>query len=151
MGNFECRSAYVSVGTYGLAWCLYGAHVQREGSIKRVRAGTECAIGEEQCWFRHGRGCMHQDFAVRQIFEKYLANWKYIFWAIMDLEQAYYTIDRHGMWQMLRVYGVGGKLLKVVQSFHINSRACVRLGNDVREWLPVSVASRQSCVRCMVV
>ena len=27
--------------------------------IKRVRAETECAIGEEeQCGFRHGRGCM---------------------------------------------------------------------------------------------
>ena len=26
--------------------------------IKRARAGTECAIGEEQCRFRHGRGCM---------------------------------------------------------------------------------------------
>ena len=24
--------------------------------IKRVRAGTECAIGEEQCGFRQGRG-----------------------------------------------------------------------------------------------
>ena len=26
--------------------------------IKRDRAGTECAIGEEQCGFRQGRGCM---------------------------------------------------------------------------------------------
>ena len=26
--------------------------------IKRVRAGTECAIGEEQCGFRQGGGCM---------------------------------------------------------------------------------------------
>ena len=25
---------------------------------KIVRAGTECAIGEEQCGFRQGRGCM---------------------------------------------------------------------------------------------
>ena len=33
--------------------------------IKRVRAGTECEIGEEQCGFRHGRGCMDQVFAVR--------------------------------------------------------------------------------------
>ena len=47
---------------------------------------------------------------------------------------------------MLKVYGVGGKLLKAVQSFHIDSKACVRLENDVREWLPVNVASRQSCV-----
>ena len=28
--------------------------------IKRVRAGTECAIGEEQCWLRQGRGCIDQ-------------------------------------------------------------------------------------------
>ena len=26
--------------------------------IKRVMAGTECAIGEEQCGFRQGRECM---------------------------------------------------------------------------------------------
>ena len=49
--------------------------------------------------------------AVRQVCEKYLANGKDIFWAFMDLEKAYDTIDRHGVWQMLRVYGDGGKLL----------------------------------------
>ena len=27
--------------------------------MKRVRAGTQCSIGEEQCGFRHGRRCMH--------------------------------------------------------------------------------------------
>ena len=26
--------------------------------IKKVRAGTKCAIVEEQCGFRQGRGCM---------------------------------------------------------------------------------------------
>ena len=43
----------------------------------------------------------------------------------MNLEKACDTIDRHGMWQMLRVYIVGRKLLKAVQSFHFDSRACV--------------------------
>ena len=37
----------------------------------------------------------------------------------MDLENEYHTIDRLGMWQMLRVYGVGGKLLKAVPSFYV--------------------------------
>ena len=86
--------------------------------IKKVRAGTECAIGEEQCGFMQGRECMDQVFAVRQVCEKYLANGKDVFWAFMDLKKAYDTIDRHGMWQMQRLYGVGGKLLKAVQSFY---------------------------------
>ena len=29
--------------------------------------------------------------------------------------------------------------LKAVQSFYVESRACVRVGNDVSEWFPVNV------------
>ena len=47
---------------------------------------------------------------------------------------------------MLKVYGVGGKLLKAVQSFYVDSRACVRLENDVSEWFPVNVGLRQGRV-----
>ena len=61
--------------------------------------------------------------------------------------KAYDTIDKHGgMWQMLRVYGVGGKLLKAVQSFYVDNRACVRVGNEVSEWFPVNVGLRHGCV-----
>ena len=58
-------------------------------------------------------------------------KWERCILGVMDLEKAYDTIDRHGMWQMLRVYGVGGKLLKPVECFYVDSRACVRVGNDV--------------------
>ena len=101
--------------------------------IERVWAGTECAIGEDHCGFRQGRGCMDQVFAIRQVCEKYLANGKDVFWAFIDFEKAYGTIDRFGIWaiwQMLRVHGVRGKLLKAVQSFYVDSRACFRVGND---------------------
>ena len=40
---------------------------------------------------------------------------------------------------MLTVYGVGGKLLKTVQSFFVHSRACVRAVNDVSGCFPVNV------------
>ena len=86
---------------------------------------------------------MDQVFAVRQVCENYLANGKDVFCAFMDLEKAYDTIDRHGMWQMLRVYGVGGKLLKAVQSFYVDSRQCVRVGNNVSKWFPDNVILRQ--------
>ena len=50
--------------------------------IKLFRAGTECAIGEEQCGFWQSKGCMNQVFTVRQVHEKYLAKGKDVFWDI---------------------------------------------------------------------
>ena len=47
---------------------------------------------------------------------------------------------------MLRVYGVDGKLLKALQSFYADSRACVPLGNDASEWFLINVGLRQGCV-----
>ena len=47
---------------------------------------------------------------------------------------------------MLRVYGVGGKLLKAVQSIYLVSRTCVWVGNDTSEWFLVNVGLRLGCV-----
>ena len=88
---------------------------------------------EEKIGFWQVRICMDQVFAIRQFCEKYVANGKGVFWAFMDLEKVHDTIDRHGMGPMLRVYGVGGKLLKGL-SFYVDSTACVQVGNDVSEW-----------------
>ena len=61
------------------------------------------------------------------------------------MEKSYDTIDRHGMWQLLRVYGVGGKLLKAVHSFYVDM-ARVQVGNGVNDWFPVNVGLRQGCM-----
>ena len=47
--------------------------------------------------------------------DKYLANGKDVYSAFMDLEKPMIRsmLSRY-KWQMLRVYGVGGKLLKAV-------------------------------------
>ena len=76
-------------------------------------------------WTVHG-----PSVCCTKVCEKYLitANGKEVFWAIVGLEKAYDLIDRHGICQMLRVCGVGGKMLKAVQSFYVDSRACVSVG-----------------------
>ena len=33
-----------------------------------------------------------------------------------------------------------------MQSFSVDSRACLRAGNDVSEWFPVNIGLRQGCV-----
>ena len=47
-----------------------------------------------------------QMIAVRKVCGEYLAKWKDVFGAFIDLEKAYDTIDQRGKRRMLRVYGV---------------------------------------------
>ena len=100
-------------------------------------------IAEVQGDFRRGRGCTDQIFIVRQICENYLGKGKDVYFAFLDLEKAY---DRDAMWNVLILYGIGGRLLRGVKSLYVGSKACVRAGNEVSEWFPVRVGLRQGCV-----
>ncbi len=55
---------------------------------------------------------MDQIFAVRQVCEKYLGKGKEVFWTFMNLEKTHDRSDREGLWTVLRLYGLGGRLLK---------------------------------------
>ena len=136
----ECGNSR-GIGLLSVVGGLFGGVL-----IEGVGAGAECAMGEEQCGFGQGVGCMNQVFGVGQVCEEYLANGRDVFWAFVDLEKAYDTVDRHGMRHMLGVCGVGGRLLKAVPSFYVDSRACVWVGNVVSEWFLVNLGLRQGCV-----
>ena len=69
-----------------------------------------------------------------------------MYFAFLDLEKAYDRVDRDAMWNVLRLYGIGGRLLRGVKSLYAGSKACVRVGNEVSEWFPVREGLRQGCV-----
>ena len=114
--------------------------------IDRITDKTENVIAEVQSGFRRGRGCTDQIFIVRQICEKYLGKGKDVYFAFLDLEKAYDRVERDAMWNVLKLYGIGGRLLRGVKSLYVGSKACVRVGNEVSEWFPVRVGLRQGCV-----
>ena len=43
------------------------------------------------------------------------------------LEKGYDRVNREALWQVLRIYDVGGKLLNGILSMYIDSLACVRV------------------------
>ena len=52
-----------------------------------------------------------------------------VYVGFMDLEKAYDRVNREALWQVLRMYDVGGKL----KSTYIDSLACVRANGGERE------------------
>ena len=138
--KYDCNS-YRGICLMSVVGKLYGRVL-----INRVVKGTEAAIGEEQCGFRKGRGCVDQIFVVRQLCEKFLGKGRDVYFAFMDLEKAYDRVDRRALWQVLRMYGLGGKLLGGIQSLYEENRMCVKVGNEVSEWFESKVGLRQGCV-----
>ena len=55
-------------------------------------------------------------------------------------------VDRDAMWNILRLNGIGGRLLRGLTSLYVGSNAGVRVRNEVSEWFPVKVGLRQGHV-----
>ncbi len=102
---------------------------------------TEGKVSEEKEGFRKGRGCVGQIFAM--LVEEYLGKDKKLYVAFMDLEKAYDRVDREALWSVLKIYCVGGQLLKGIQTFYREANACVRVGGKYSESFVVEVGVRQ--------
>ncbi len=107
---------------------------------------TDKSVGDEQGGFRRGRGRVDQIFAVKMLVEKYLDRERKLFAAFMDLEKVCDRVDRKGLWDILRVYGVGGQLLEGIRSFYESANASVRVNGELSENFKVEMGVRQGCV-----
>ncbi len=88
---------------------------------------TEGKVSEEQGEFRKGKGCVDQIFAMKMIVEEYLRKGESVYAAFMDLEKAYDITDRKALWDVLKIYGVRGRLLERIKAFYEEASACVKV------------------------
>ena len=64
----------------------------------------------------------------------------------IDLEKAYDRVDREALWQMLRIYDVGDKLLSRIKSIYVENLACVRVKGSESEWIRIDGEVRQGYI-----
>ena len=82
--------------------------------------------------FRVGKACVDQIFTLKQIGEKAWEKKCRVYVGLIDLEKAYDRANGEALWQVLRMYDVGGKLFNGIKSKYINSLACVRVKGGER-------------------
>uniref|UniRef100_A0A8C6KI17 Reverse transcriptase domain-containing protein n=1 Tax=Nothobranchius furzeri TaxID=105023 RepID=A0A8C6KI17_NOTFU len=63
----------------------------------------------------------------------------------VDLEKAYDRVPRGTLWGTLQEYGVGGFLLRAIQSLYQRSVSLVRMAGSKSDLFPVRVGLRQRC------
>ena len=55
-------------------------------------------------------------------------------------------VNREALWQVLKMYDVGGKLLNGIKSTYVNILACVRVKGGESECFRIKSGVRQGCI-----
>ena len=104
-------------------------------------------LPEEQCGFRPDRSTTDMMFVVRRLQEVGRKAVVSLHMCFIDLQEAYDTVDRTLLWQVLTRIGVPPQMIAVIRQFHDGMRACVRPNDGVcSDWFEVEQELRQGCV-----
>lgn len=90
--------------------------------IEKVKRITDVQMGEEQCGFRDGRGCVDLVFTLKILAEKFSEKKKDVIVYFLDLEKAYDRVQREKLWRKLESYGIKYLLLKTIKAFYKNNK-----------------------------
>ncbi len=101
---------------------------------------AEKKVSDEQGDFRRGKSCVGKIFVIKMLVED-----GKLYATFMDLEITYDRIDRKALYNVLKVYGVGGQLMKGI-TFYREMNACVKVDGELRDSFVIEVGVRQGCV-----
>jgi hypothetical protein len=111
--------------------------------LERLKAQMEPHLSEEQAGFRRDRNTTHQILILRLIAEKAKRKGRHILNCFIDFRKAFDSIKHDVTWATLRSYGVGARLLKILQNICEISQSAVRVGGELGDWFKTTVGTRQ--------
>ena len=99
-------------------------------------------IGEYQCEFRRNSTTVNHIFSIRQILEK---KWEYnkdVCQLFIDFEEAYDSIKRESLYDILIKFGVPQKLVRLIKICLDGTQSKVRIGNYLTSSFPIGAMGR---------
>ncbi|BHF76078.1 hypothetical protein SprV_0501917600 [Sparganum proliferum] len=101
---------------------------------------------ESQCGFRRHRGTTDMIFAARQLQEKCQEMRTHLYSTFVDLTKAFDTVNREGLWKIVRKFGCPERFIEMVRQLHDGMMARVTDNGAVSEAFAVTNGVKQGCV-----
>jgi endonuclease/exonuclease/phosphatase family metal-dependent hydrolase len=109
----------------------------------RLSKYAERMIGEYQSGFREGRGTIDQVFTIRQIMEKFYEHDIDLHFLFIDFQQAFDSVKRAKMYQVLEEFGVPRKIIRLVKMTMDGTRARVKITGRMGESFTFNTGVKQ--------
>jgi len=103
----------------------------------------EAYISEEQAGFRQGRSTVQQILCLRLLAEKYSEKDQKVFNCFVDIKKAFDSVWHEGLWAVLRSFGTGPKLIRILQDIYGQTRGAARVNGELTDWFNMTVGNRQ--------
>ena len=103
-------------------------------------------IPESQCGFRPKRGTPDMIFSVRQLQEKCRERNLDLYMVFIDLTKAFDTVNREGLWKILKKIGCPDTFVDIIKLFHDDMTAKVMDGGEISPEFAVKNGTKQGCV-----
>lgn len=114
--------------------------------VNRLTTHLDSTFPESQCGFRSGRGTTDMLFAARQVQEKCREQNLDLYMVFVDLNKAFDSVSREGLWKLLLKAGCPPGVVKIIRSFHDGMMARVSDVGTTSEAFPVTNGTKQGCV-----
>ena len=111
-----------------------------------THVATNDILPESQCGFRAGRSTTDMVFAARQLQEKCQEQQKDLHMVFVDLTKAFDTVNRDGLWLILRKIGCPQKFVGLIRSFHEGMMTQVTENGQSSAQFAVTSGTKQGCV-----
>ncbi|BHF68109.1 hypothetical protein SprV_0301113900 [Sparganum proliferum] len=103
-------------------------------------------LPESQCGFRRHRGTTDMNFAARQLQEECQEMRTHLYSTFVDLTEAFDTVNREGLWKIMRKFGCPERFIEMVRQLHDGMIARVTDKGVVSEAFAVTDGVNQGCV-----
>ena len=106
---------------------------------------TQEVVPEAQCGFRGNRSTVDMIFCLRQLQEKCIEQDRPLYMVFVDFSKAFDTVERTGLWQLLRKYGGPETFTTMIEALHTGIMANVSVGEEVSESFSVTNGVKKGC------
>ena len=107
---------------------------------------TDNVISNEQVGYREGFSLTEHIFTLHSLIQRQFSNDRKLYVAFVDYKKMFDSINREGLFKILKKIGVQGKLFNALQSIYHNVDACVRDGNDLSDVFNCPTGLKQGCL-----